>query len=92
MGKGMLHIKKLPNGKHQLLVRGENALGSIWMNVILDKSVTIKKQGKKDLQAVCFTKLPEDSDNTIKCVTYLLRTASEADVEELESQLRKFQE
>lgn len=88
----MVHIKKLPNGKNQLLVRGENALGSIWLNVVLDKTITMKKQGKKDLQVVCFTKLPEESDNTIKCVTYLLRTASESDVDDLELHLKKFQE
>lgn len=91
MGKGMVHVKKLPSDKHQLLVRGENALGSIWVNVVLDKTVTVKKQGKKDVQCVCFTKFPADDSDEMKYVTYLFRTAGEAEAEDLEANLLKLQ-
>lgn len=88
----MIHIKKLDNGKHQLLVRGENALGSVWLNVVLDSTVTFKKQGKKDVQVVCYTKLYGDTDGSLKYVTYLIRTASESDADDLESHLKKFRD
>ena len=90
MGKGMLHIKTLGDNKHQLLVRGENAIGSIWLNVLLNDAIPVKLI-KKDVQIVCMTKSPATpKDETLKSVTYLLRCSSESDASELEINLSKF--
>ena len=90
MGKGMLHVKSLPGSKYQLLVRGENAIGTIWLNVLLVDGIPMKLM-KKDVQVVCMTKSPaKPNDSSLTSVTYLLRCASEADASDLLSNLSKY--
>lgn len=85
----MLHVKSL-GSKHQLIVRGENAIGSIWLNVLLVDGIPMK-QVKKDLTVVCMTKSPANpKDSTLTSVTYLLRTASESDAADLLSNLKNY--
>jgi hypothetical protein len=91
MGKGMLHVKSLNGTKHQLLVRGENAIGSIWLNVLLVDGIPMKLIGGKDVQIVCMTKSPANpKDPNLTSVTYLLRCASAADASDLLDNLTKY--
>ena len=90
MGKGMLHVKRLPGSKHQLLVRGENAIGSIWLNVLLVDGIPMTLV-KSNVQLVCMTKSPANpKDESLTSVTFLMRCGSEAEAENLLTNLKKF--
>lgn len=92
LGKGMLHIKKLETGKHQLIVRGENAIGSILLNILLVDGLPVK-QLTKDVQIVAVTKNPATpKEETPTSVTFLLRCASESDASDLVAHITKFKE
>lgn len=84
-------MKRLPEEKNQLVIRGENTLGPIWLNVMLDKTVVIKKQAKRDVQCLCFTMPPRDDDGDMKYVTYLLRAHTESDANDVHLNLTKLQ-
>ena len=98
VGIGMLHVKKLDSGKHQLIVRGENAIGSVWLNTILASTVVIKKMpSKKDIQiATAVTASPLDTKGlknggeVVKTVIHLIRCNNESNADELEQKLKSF--
>lgn len=86
----MLHVKSLSGSKYQLLVRGENAIGTIWLNVLLVDGIPMKLM-RKDVQIVCMTKSPANpKDTSLTSVTYLLRCGSESDASDLLSNLSKY--
>lgn len=52
-GVGMLFLKPTPNGKTQLIVRAETALGNLLLNTLLTQSIPIKRMNKNTIMLVC---------------------------------------
>lgn len=97
VGVGMLHVKRLETGKHQLIVRGENALGSVWLNTILSPGNIVKRIGekRKDVQIAAILSPPppslnNGSEDDLKTVIYLIRCTDEKNADELEQKLNEF--
>lgn len=86
-GKGTINVKRTESGKHQLIIRAENALGTIFLNIILASAIPISVT-KNHVLVVCVPNPPvvagEKSKDT---VTYLIKCATEADANELASKL-----
>lgn len=96
----MLHVKRLESGKHQLIVRGENAIGSVWLNTILSPGNIIKRIGdkRKDVQIATLLSLPSTpsgglkngTNEEVKSLIYLIRCTDEKNADELEQKLNEF--
>ena len=90
LGRAWMHIKSLDSGKHQLLVRAENSIGTILLNVLLAEQLPLNRM-KKDVILSAMTKDPGDpKDDTIKSVCYLIRTVSESDAQEVETKIKEY--
>lgn len=90
MGNAMLHMKALEDGKYQLLVRAENALGSILLNIKLVSGIPFNQMGK-DIKMTVITKNPATpKDDTPTTVTYLIRSGCKDDAEEIMAMINKF--
>jgi hypothetical protein len=87
LGKARFHVKKLESGKHQLIARAENSIGTVLVNMIISSIINFKRT-KKDIQFVTMTKHPKTGQET--SVVYLMRTASEGDATEAETKLNEF--
>uniref|UniRef100_A0A915IK75 Nuclear pore complex NUP2/50/61 domain-containing protein n=1 Tax=Romanomermis culicivorax TaxID=13658 RepID=A0A915IK75_ROMCU len=57
-GVGTLHLKKLDNGKTQLLIRTDTALGNILLNVCLSEATPCSKINKNNLTLACVPNPP----------------------------------
>ena len=96
----MLHVKRLDSGKHQLIVRGENAIGSVWLNTILAPGNIVKRIGdkRKDVQIATVVTAPpppsgglkNGAEEEVKSVIYLIRCTDEQNADELEKKLNEF--
>lgn len=90
LGIGMLNLKKL-EGKTQVLVRNDTALGKIVLNVYLAENTPITRSGKNNLMLLSvpnpplFSK-PAEGDNS-KPATYLIRVKTSEDADELFKQM-----
>ncbi|CAL8081311.1 unnamed protein product [Orchesella dallaii] len=85
-GVGMLYVKKLDEGKHQVVVRADNNLGTVILNILLQKSLPLDKKSAKDVMTI------DVHGNNNKGMPILLRVKSEADATELLNKLKEFQE
>jgi len=85
-GVGMLYIKKLNGGKHQVVVRADNNLGTVILNILLQKSLPLEKKSAKDVMTI------DVHGNNDKGMPILLRVKSEAEATELLNKLKEFQE
>lgn len=52
-GIGQLYLKPIDDQKIQLLMRNDNALGTIMVNTLLNKSVNFTKRNAKNVQLIC---------------------------------------
>ncbi|EFN84518.1 Nucleoporin 50 kDa [Harpegnathos saltator] len=52
-GVGMLFLKPTPNGKTQLIVRAETALGNLLLNTLLTQNIPVKRMNKNTIMLVC---------------------------------------
>lgn len=76
-GVGTLFIKKVSEGKHQLLVRAETVIGTVLLNVLLTESVPTQRMGKNNVMLVC---IPTPGDKPPPTTVLLrVKTADEAD-------------
>jgi len=87
-GKGTLHVKPL-DSKHQLLVRADNALGTIWINIMLAAAIPISHK-KNNLIIVSAPNPPISGLAENETVTYLLRFGSEAEATEVKEKLESY--
>ncbi|ODM97254.1 Nuclear pore complex protein Nup50 [Orchesella cincta] len=85
-GVGMLYIKKLSGGKHQVVVRADNNLGTVILNILLQKSLPLDKKSAKDVMTI------DVHGNNNKGMPILLRVKSEADATELLNKLKEYRE
>lgn len=83
LGVGTLFIKKVNDGKHQLLVRAETVTGNILINVLLSKSLPTQRMGKNNVMLVC-KPTPQAS-----VTSYLLRVKTAEQADELLETLNK---
>lgn len=92
LGIGMLNLKKL-EGKTQVLVRHDTALGKIILNVYLAESTPISRSGKNNVILVSVPNPPlytkdSEGDNS-KPATYLIKVKTAENADELFAQLDK---
>ncbi|XP_011872531.1 PREDICTED: nuclear pore complex protein Nup50 [Vollenhovia emeryi] len=52
-GIGMLYLKPTPNGKTQLIVRADTALGNLLLNTLLTQGIPTKRMNKNTIMLVC---------------------------------------
>lgn len=77
-GVGTLYLKKIEeSGKHQLLVRANNNLGTILLNLILSSAVPTQRMGKNNVMLVCIP-MPEATPPPTP-VLIRVKTGEEAD-------------
>ncbi|XP_014474541.1 PREDICTED: nuclear pore complex protein Nup50 isoform X2 [Dinoponera quadriceps] len=76
-GIGMLFLKPTPNGKTQLIVRAETALGNLLLNTLLTQSIPIKRMNKNTIMLVCLP-IPDSSPPPVP-VLLRVKTSETAD-------------
>ncbi|XP_066586050.1 nuclear pore complex protein Nup50-like [Prorops nasuta] len=84
-GIGNLFLKPTPNGKTQLIVRADTALGNILLNTLLTESIPTKRMNKNTVMIVC---LPMPDSNPPP-TPILLRVKTEEQADELMETLDK---
>merc|ERR1712200_96373 len=57
-GKGFIHLKKTKEDRTQVVVRSENVLGSILLNVIKTKDTRVEMVGENNVLLVCVPNPP----------------------------------
>jgi hypothetical protein len=83
-GVGQLFVKKLDGGKHQMVVRADNNLGTILLNVMLKEGLPLKKKSAKDVMTV------DPTGDAGKPLTVLIRVKNEETAKELLEKLESF--
>ncbi|XP_039303234.1 nuclear pore complex protein Nup50 isoform X2 [Solenopsis invicta] len=84
-GVGMLYLKPTPNGKTQLIVRADTALGNLLLNTLLTQSIPTKRMNKNTIMLHC---LPMP-DSLPPPVIVLLRVKTSEVADELLEALNK---
>ncbi|GAB1869642.1 Nucleoporin 50 kDa [Camponotus japonicus] len=84
-GVGTLYLKPTPNGKTQLIVRADTALGNLLLNTLLTQSIPIKRMNKNTIMLVCLP-MPDSSPPP---VAMLLRVKTSEVGDELFETLNK---
>jgi len=87
-GVGKLFLKPTASGKTQLLIRAENTLGTILLNVLLSKSIPTSLQGTNNVSLSCIPNPPIiGSKSTASPVCMLLKVKTADNASELLKQL-----
>jgi len=87
LGVGTLFIKQLSlQGKYQLVVRADNNLGNLLLNMLLVKTLPLEKKSAKDVMTF------DVAGNNGKGMPILLRAKSEDDANEMLGKLKEFQQ
>ncbi|KAL6265454.1 hypothetical protein P5V15_002250 [Pogonomyrmex californicus] len=84
-GVGMLYLKPTPNGKTQLIVRADTALGNLLLNTLLTQSILTKRMNKNTIMLICLP-MPDSSPPP---VPVLLRVKTDEIADELLEALNK---
>jgi len=79
-GIGVLYIKKSDAGKYQVVVRAENNLGTILLNILLTKDLPVTANGMKVITC-------DLSGDNGKPLSIVIKVKSEADATELSNKL-----
>lgn len=85
-GIGMLYIKKLDDGRYQVVVRADNNLGTVILNILLQKSLPLEKNGKNSIMTM------DLQANNQKGMPIFIRVKTEDDAEELLKKLKEYQQ
>lgn len=84
-GIGMLYLKKIDGGKHQIVVRADNNLGTVILNILLQKSLPLERKTKNSIMTV------DLQANKKKGMPVFLKVKSEGDATELLEKLKTCQ-
>lgn len=84
-GIGMLYIKKLESGRYQTVVRADNNLGTVILNILLQKSLPLNKN-KNTVTTV------DPLANDKKGMPIIIKVKTEDDATELIAKLKEFQQ
>lgn len=90
-GIGNLFIKPTNDGEStQLIVRADNKLANILLNVKLSKSLPVSKAGAKDVSYLCLPNPPiPNVESNVPC-KFLFRVKTEEDAQELLDKLNEY--
>ncbi len=80
-GVGMLHLRQLEDDKYQLVVRADNALGNVLLNMKLDSELPWSRE-KNNLKTI--------DPHTTPPKRILIRVKLEKDAEELLDKINSF--
>jgi len=83
-GVGFLHLKKVSDeGKHQLVVRQDTALGTILLNVVLSNMPRCGRQGGKFVKLFCVPNPKVDGFEDGKMVPFMIKVKTAEDADEV---------
>ncbi|ELU06618.1 hypothetical protein CAPTEDRAFT_220122 [Capitella teleta] len=90
-GVGFLYLK--PCGeKTQLLIRADTNLGNVLLNILLNSSIPMSRQGKNNVTMICVPNPPleeKDKEASSKPVSMLIRVKTSEDADELLEKLKE---
>lgn len=84
-GIGQLYLKSVDNKKIQLIMRNDNALGTIMINTLLNESINFTKRNAKNIQLIC---IPDPTKST-KPQTVLFKFKDSQITDSFENELSK---
>lgn len=89
-GIGNLYLKPINNGEStQLIIRADNKLANILLNVKLSKALPINKISAKDVSYLCIPNPPiPNVDSKLPC-KFLFKVKTEDDAQELVDKLNE---
>lgn len=82
----MLYVKQIEGGKYQIVVRADNNLGTVILNILLQKSLPLEKNSKNNIMTVDLTA------NDKKGMPIMIRVKTEDDANELLKKLKEYQQ
>jgi len=85
-GIGNMHLKRISEGKAQLIIRADTNLGNLLLNIQLNKSVPIK-QNKNNVTLVCVPHPAVDSRDPTEPVSMLMRVKTAEDAANIISEV-----
>ncbi|XP_044041981.1 LOW QUALITY PROTEIN: nuclear pore complex protein Nup50 [Siniperca chuatsi] len=88
-GVGTLHLKKIEEGKTQMIIRADTNLGNILLNIIVQASMPCSRVGKNNVMVVCVPNPPVDEKNASSPVPLLIRVKTAEDADELHKTLEE---
>lgn len=90
-GIGNLFVKPTKEGEsYQLIIRADNKLANILLNVKLNKLFPVTKEGAKDVSYLCLPNPPiQNVESTVPC-KFLFKVKTENDAIELFEKLNEY--
>ena len=86
-GIGKLHLKLTEEQKLQLVIRADNSLGNILLNVLVSPSTPLERLGTNNVMMVTVPNPPIDPKTESEPVTFLIRVKTAEDADELKLKL-----
>lgn len=87
-GVGTLHLKRVSEGKIQMIVRADTNLGNILLNILVPPAMPCSRMGKNNVMAVCVPNPPVDEKNPSLAVPLLIRVKTGEEADELHKLLQ----
>ncbi|KRX92782.1 Prenylcysteine oxidase, partial [Trichinella pseudospiralis] len=82
-GVGYVYLKPNDNGKVQLIVRDNTALGNLYLNIFLDELTPCQKISKNKIMLAAVPNPPIEGKSENEAVTYLINMKSEKEADTL---------
>jgi len=86
-GLGNVYLKQTEESKLQVIVRADNALGNILLNIIMTDDIHVDRVGKNNVMIICVPNPPIDPKADPEPVTFLMRVKTTEDADELKNKL-----
>jgi len=86
-GIGQLYLKLTDEKKLQLVIRADNSLGNILLNILVTPSTPLERLGTNNLMLVTLPNPPIDPKTDSEPVTFLVRVKTAEDADELKLKL-----
>jgi len=86
-GIGQLYLKLTDEKKLQLVIRADNSLGNILLNILVTPSTPLERLGTNNLMLVILPNPPIDPKTDSEPVTFLVRVKTAEDADELKLKL-----
>ncbi|KRZ18796.1 Prenylcysteine oxidase [Trichinella zimbabwensis] len=82
-GIGFVYLKPNDNGKVQLIIRDNTALGNLYLNIFLDELTPCQKISKNKIMLAAVPNPPIEGKSEDEAVTYLINMKSEKEADTL---------
>jgi len=86
-GLGYIHLKRMEDGRLQVVIRADTSLGNILLNIVMSESIAVQRQGKNNVLMVCVPNPPLDPKDDPVPIPFLIRVKTEEDADELKERL-----